>query len=71
MKYFKAYELVDPLTYARMGENALSLFKPEILAAPDNLLLKYITRIEAGIKWIHMDGKELVLPEKRIHVFTV
>jgi hypothetical protein len=37
MQYFKAYELVDRLTYEKMGENALSLFTPEILEALDGV----------------------------------
>jgi hypothetical protein len=144
MKYFKAYELVDPVTYAQMGEDALTLFNPELLTAlvnvrdffgvalvinnwhrggpfrwrglrtveqcikngaphsehryePDHLvnavdfdvtgvtaesarqkiladidnpLLSFITRLEGGVRWVHMDGKVLVEPDKRIHVFT-
>lgn len=145
MKYFKAYELVDPVTYARMGENALTLFtegikesldnvreflgrallvnnwhrggpyrwrglrtpercielgaphsehrydhthlvdaidfdvsglsaesaRAKILADQDNPLLLHINRLEGNIRWVHMDGKLLVEPEKRIHIFTV
>lgn len=37
MKYFKAYELVDKKTYEKMGEEALTLFTPEILIALDGI----------------------------------
>ena len=37
MRYFTAKELVDRKTYAKMGENALSLFNPEALIALDDL----------------------------------
>ena len=37
MRYFKAYELVDRLTYERLGEKALDLFTPEILEALDGV----------------------------------
>ena len=37
MKYFKTYELVDQKTFETMGENALTLFTPEILIALDNV----------------------------------
>jgi hypothetical protein len=37
VKYFKAFELVDHLTYESMGENALSLFDAAALQALDDL----------------------------------
>ena len=141
MKHFQVYELVDQKTYEDMGDNALSLFTPQILVALDNVreyfnvpitvnnwheggqfqwrgyrtveaahklgsptgheqhqagnafdfdvegwtadmarrrilldvdnpLLANITRIEAGVNWIHMDCKELIPPQTRIHFFV-
>ena len=37
MRHFQAYELVDRVTFDRMGEGALSLFHPEALRALDDL----------------------------------
>ena len=36
LRNFYVYELVDPGTYAKMGQSALSLFNPKILIAIDN-----------------------------------
>jgi hypothetical protein len=37
MKYFKAFELVDPDTYARFGERSLQFFRPEALRMLDGV----------------------------------
>lgn len=37
MKHFKAFELVDPQTYAKFGEDSFKFFRPEILYALDRL----------------------------------
>jgi len=34
-QHFKAYELVDPITYAKFGEGALQFFNPLLLQALD------------------------------------
>jgi hypothetical protein len=45
MKYFKPQELVDRGTFERMGDNALSLFSPEVLIALDDLREYFNTSI--------------------------
>jgi hypothetical protein len=37
MKYFQVYELVDRLTYEQRGDEAISVFNPEVLIQLDNL----------------------------------
>ena len=37
MKYFHPYELVDKITYEKLGYDSLSLFKPDALQALDDL----------------------------------
>lgn len=37
MKYFQVYELVDRLTYEQRGDEAISVFNPELLIQLDNL----------------------------------
>lgn len=36
-KYFKAYELVDPKTYKRFGEDSFQFFNPLILKSADGI----------------------------------
>jgi len=36
-RHFKAFELVDPITYAKFGEGALQLFNPLALQALDTM----------------------------------
>lgn len=36
-KFFKAFELVDPITYSKFGEEAIAIFRPEILIALDTI----------------------------------
>lgn len=36
-KYFKAWELVDPATYARFGEESLMFLRPELLMLADEV----------------------------------
>jgi hypothetical protein len=138
MEYFAVHELVDRETYERMGDLALSLFRPcalealddlrkyfqcaitvnnwhsggdfqwrgyrtlteatrlgapnsrhafgeafdcdihgvpaeearkRILENQDNPLLSKITRMEAGVTWLHFDVMELPPGFKRIHLF--
>jgi D-alanyl-D-alanine dipeptidase len=40
-----------------------------ILADQDNHLLKYITRLEGGVSWLHWDCAELSVGKNRIYVF--
>lgn len=46
------------------------MVRRKILTDMDNPLLANITRIEAGVSWLHFDCKELVAPQKRIYFFV-
>ena len=51
-KYFKIYELVDPLTYKKYGESSWQFIDPRLIGVIDLLRLTFGSAIINDWKWV-------------------